>query len=110
MSANREDMGNASPNSAHSPTGKATTTTTTTTASPEGDHEDTEYERLFGTSELGDQPPTTRRELWSYYLYYNGISPPTISLKSTAHRIQATTESVQGHTPKPCMWIAPEVP
>ena len=31
-----------------------------------------EYERLFGVNELLDeQPTTTRRELWSYYLYYN---------------------------------------
>ncbi|CAG8016248.1 unnamed protein product [Penicillium olsonii] len=32
-----------------------------------------EYERLFGVDEDAyDQPTTTRRELWSYYLYYNG--------------------------------------
>ncbi|CAG7923257.1 unnamed protein product [Penicillium olsonii] len=32
-----------------------------------------EYERLFGVDEdTYDQPTTTRRELWSYYLYYNG--------------------------------------
>lgn len=32
-----------------------------------------EYEQLFGVEEPpGQQPTTTRRELWSYYLYYNG--------------------------------------
>lgn len=32
-----------------------------------------EYERLFGVDEDAyEQPTTTRRELWSYYLYYNG--------------------------------------
>lgn len=32
-----------------------------------------EYDRLF-TAEVDslDVPTTTRRELWSYYLYYNG--------------------------------------
>lgn len=37
-----------------------------------------EYERLFGVDEDAyEQPTTTRRELWSYYLYYNGefLSP-----------------------------------
>lgn len=32
-----------------------------------------DLERLFGVDEqLYEQPTTTRRELWSYYLYYNG--------------------------------------
>jgi hypothetical protein len=31
-----------------------------------------EYERLFGAETPHDAPTTTRRELWSYYLYYNG--------------------------------------
>ncbi|KAH8682961.1 autophagy-related protein 22-like protein [Tricladium varicosporioides] len=31
------------------------------------------YEKLFGADEDSfDQPTTTRKELWSYYLYYNG--------------------------------------
>lgn len=35
-----------------------------------------EYERLFGVDEDAyEQPTTTRRELWSYYLYYNGKTP-----------------------------------
>ncbi|KAL3453666.1 hypothetical protein BJX65DRAFT_264640 [Aspergillus insuetus] len=31
-----------------------------------------EYERLFGAETPHDEPTTTRSELWSYYLYYNG--------------------------------------
>lgn len=31
-----------------------------------------EYERLFGVEDAYEQPTTTRKELWSYYLYYNG--------------------------------------
>lgn len=32
-----------------------------------------EYERLFGVDEDAyEQPTTTRKELWAYYLYYNG--------------------------------------
>lgn len=31
------------------------------------------FEHLFGTDEDAfEQPTTSRRELWSYYLYYNG--------------------------------------
>jgi hypothetical protein len=33
------------------------------------------YEQLFGADEDAfEQPTTTRKELWSYYLYYN-VSP-----------------------------------
>jgi len=32
-----------------------------------------QYEHLFGTDEDAySQPTTTKKELWSYYLYYNG--------------------------------------
>lgn len=32
-----------------------------------------QFEQLFGTDEDAfEQPTTTRKELWSYYLYYNG--------------------------------------
>ena len=31
------------------------------------------FEHLFGTDEDAfEQPTTSRKELWSYYLYYNG--------------------------------------
>jgi len=37
-----------------------------------------QYEQLFGADEDAfDQPTTTRKELWSYYLYYNvGLTQP----------------------------------
>ncbi|THC92812.1 hypothetical protein EYZ11_007714 [Aspergillus tanneri] len=31
-----------------------------------------DFERLFRAEESSEQPTTVRRELWSYYLYYNG--------------------------------------
>jgi hypothetical protein len=35
-----------------------------------------QYEQLFGADEDAfEQPTTTRKELWSYYLYYNVSSP-----------------------------------
>ena len=35
-----------------------------------------QYEQLFGADEDAfDQPTTTRKELWSYYLYYNVSFP-----------------------------------
>jgi hypothetical protein len=43
------------------------------TATPQSPSTLEEYERLFGVDEDAyEQPTTTRRELWSYYLYYNG--------------------------------------
>lgn len=40
-----------------------------------------EYERLFGIDDfLDEQPTTSRRELWSYYLYYNGEATSKISV------------------------------
>lgn len=37
------------------------------------------YEQLFGTDEDAfEQPTTTRKELWSYYLYYNVSNRPGI--------------------------------
>lgn len=38
------------------------------------------YEQLFGADEDAfEQPTTTRKELWSYYLYYN------VSYKALSH-------------------------
>ncbi|KAL4916293.1 hypothetical protein BDW62DRAFT_186471 [Aspergillus aurantiobrunneus] len=31
-----------------------------------------EFDRLFRAERDSEAPTTTRRELWSYYLYYNG--------------------------------------
>lgn len=39
----------------------------------EAEQEQDEYDRLFGAEQDSfDAPTTTRKELWSYYLYYNG--------------------------------------
>jgi hypothetical protein len=39
-----------------------------------------EYEQLFGVDEDAyEQPTTTRKELWAYYLYYNGKKKSPIS-------------------------------
>ncbi|PLB40762.1 uncharacterized protein BDW47DRAFT_82167 [Aspergillus candidus] len=109
MTQNNEDMRNPSPNPAYSSTGKATTTTTTT-ASQERDHEDTEYERLFGTFELGEQPPTTRRELWSYYLYYNGdngVGPGTYTKALFQWALNQVGWQPHTNPPKPCTESSP---
>lgn len=43
-----------------------------------------EYERLFGVDEDAyEQPTTTRKELWSYYLYYNGENLCSNTLSKT---------------------------
>ncbi|KAJ0426052.1 hypothetical protein BJY00DRAFT_272816 [Aspergillus carlsbadensis] len=57
-----------------------------------------EYERLFGAENPRDAPTTTRRELWSYYLYYNGdngVGP--ISYTPALFQWALTTS---GHQPK----------
>lgn len=63
-----------------------------------------EYERLFGVDELLDkQPTTTRRELWSYYLYYNGESTCSwCVVDNSAQYHQVTMELARGHTVKHC--------
>jgi hypothetical protein len=39
----------------------------------EAEQEQDEYDHLFGAEQDSfDAPTTTRKELWSYYLYYNG--------------------------------------
>ena len=36
------------------------------------------FQQLFGADEDAYQQPTTsKKELWAYYLYYNGVSSPT---------------------------------
>lgn len=43
------------------------------TTTPQARNTLEEYERLFGVDEDAyEQPTTTRKELWAYYLYYNG--------------------------------------
>lgn len=56
---------------------KADTTVEVAAASGQPEHILEEYERLFGVDEEAyEQPTTTRKELWSYYLYYNGKLRP----------------------------------
>lgn len=56
------------------------------------------YERLFGTAdETIQQPTTTRKELWSYYLYYNGDNGVGPGGYSQALFQQALTAA--GHDP-----------
>lgn len=52
---------------------KTDATVEVATAPGQPEHTLEEYERLFGVDEEAyEQPTTTRKELWSYYLYYNG--------------------------------------
>lgn len=37
------------------------------------DHETQDYDKTT-SNELLEQAPATRKELWGYYLYYNGVS------------------------------------
>lgn len=59
------------------PGGKHNTAVEVTTAEQERVRSNLEeFERLFGVDEDSyEQPTTTRKELWSYYLYYNGSLP-----------------------------------
>jgi hypothetical protein len=46
------------------------------------------YEQLFGADEDAFvQPTTTRKELWSYYLYYNVSPDLVLILNDTATRM-----------------------
>lgn len=38
------------------------------------DHETQDYDKTTTSNELLEQAPATRKELWGYYLYYNGVS------------------------------------
>ena len=52
---------------------KSTATVQATMTQQQSRRSQDDYARLFGAGESpDDQPTTTRRELWSYYLYYNG--------------------------------------
>jgi len=67
-----------------------------------------EYERLFGVDEDAyEQPTTTRKELWSYYLYYNGkkiTHRHKLKIMLTALVLQVTMAWVRDHTAKPCKY------
>lgn len=61
------------PSDAKNPVSKEETAIKVENAQFQPSHTLREYERLFGVDEDAyEQPTTTRKELWSYYLYYNG--------------------------------------
>jgi hypothetical protein len=61
------------PYGSNEPMSKEQATLKVDTAPSQPPHTLQEYERLFGVDEDAyEQPTTTRKELWSYYLYYNG--------------------------------------
>ncbi|KAI5782573.1 autophagy-related protein 22-like protein [Geopyxis carbonaria] len=56
------------------------------------------YERLFAaTEDAYPQPTTTRRELWSYYLYYNGDNG--VGPLSYSQALFQSTLTAAGHVP-----------
>lgn len=73
--------GNDIPN----PSEKDNTTVEVTTAEQDQIRSNLEeFERLFGVDEESyEQPTTTRKELWSYYLYYNGNSAIGVIIRTS---------------------------
>ncbi|KAJ5550988.1 hypothetical protein N7461_005686 [Penicillium sp. DV-2018c] len=65
-----------------------------------------EYERLFGVDEDAyEQPTTTRRELWSYYLYYNGdngVGPGSYSQALFQWALNGAGHQPGSNPPKAC--------
>ncbi|KAJ6033625.1 hypothetical protein N7444_011396 [Penicillium canescens] len=65
-----------------------------------------EYERLFGVDEDAyEQPTTTRKELWSYYLYYNGdngVGPGSYSQALFQWALNGAGHQPDTNPPKPC--------
>ncbi|KAJ5094109.1 hypothetical protein N7456_009970 [Penicillium angulare] len=65
-----------------------------------------EYERLFGVDEDAyEQPTTTRKELWSYYLYYNGdngVGPGSYSQTLFQWALTGAGHIPDTNPPKPC--------
>ncbi|KAJ5467646.1 Major facilitator superfamily domaingeneral substrate transporter [Penicillium sp. IBT 31633x] len=65
-----------------------------------------EYEQLFGVDEDAyEQPTTTRRELWSYYLYYNGdngVGPGSYSQALFQWALNGAGHQPGSNPPKAC--------
>ncbi|KAL2222840.1 hypothetical protein M432DRAFT_23916 [Thermoascus aurantiacus ATCC 26904] len=65
-----------------------------------------EFERLFGVDEDAyEQPTTTRKELWSYYLYYNGdngVGPGSYSQALFQWALNNAGHQPGTNPPKPC--------
>ncbi|CAG7945241.1 unnamed protein product [Penicillium nalgiovense] len=81
-----------------------TDTVNVTTAQPHSTLE--EYERLFGVDEDAyEQPTTTRKELWSYYLYYNGdngVGPGSYSQALFQWALNGAGHQPGSNPPKAC--------
>ena len=76
-------------NREQSPKGAATVEVAVTPSPPRNTLQ--EFERLFGVDEdVFEQPTTTRKELWAYYLYYNGLSARIIQLWLYIEKISMT--------------------
>ncbi|KAJ5208901.1 hypothetical protein N7449_003280 [Penicillium cf. viridicatum] len=65
-----------------------------------------EYEQLFGVDEDAyEQPTTTRKELWSYYLYYNGdngVGPGSYSQALFQWALNGAGHQPGSNPPKAC--------
>ncbi|KAK9850858.1 hypothetical protein MYU51_011459 [Penicillium brevicompactum] len=87
---------------AHIEPGKATDVTATPQIHPSLE----EYERLFGVDEDAyEQPTTTRKELWSYYLYYNGdngVGPGSYSQALFQWALNGAGHQPDTNPPKSC--------
>ncbi|KGO44206.1 Major facilitator superfamily domain, general substrate transporter [Penicillium expansum] len=70
-----------------------------------------EYERLFGVDEDAyEQPTTTRKELWSYYLYYNGdngVGPGSYSQTLFQWALNGAGYQPGSNPPKACTDSSP---
>ncbi|KAL5339159.1 autophagy-related protein 22-like protein [Aspergillus crustosus] len=70
-----------------------------------------EYDRLFQTEQDDfDAPTTTRRELWSYYLYYNGdngVGPLSYTQALFQWALNSAGTQPNTNPPKPCTDSSP---
>ncbi|KAJ9216201.1 hypothetical protein DTO166G4_2133 [Paecilomyces variotii] len=70
-----------------------------------------EYEQLFGVEEEAySQPTTTKKELWSYYLYYNGdngVGPGSYTQALFQWALNGAGFQPGTNPPKPCTSSSP---
>ncbi|KAH8426916.1 uncharacterized protein LDX57_004639 [Aspergillus melleus] len=70
----------------------------------------TDFERLFRAEEAYEQPTTSRRELWSYYLYYNGdngVGPGSYTQALFQWALNGAGWQPGTNPPKPCSDSSP---
>ncbi|KAJ5386019.1 hypothetical protein N7509_008560 [Penicillium cosmopolitanum] len=76
------------------------------TTTPQARNTLEEYERLFGVDEDAyEQPTTTRKELWAYYLYYNGdngVGPGSYSQALFQWALNKAGHQPDTNPPQPC--------